>query len=85
MRLAPSSNVVRKLAQDLRQEVNCDGRCPHECVLLKTLDQRRIEPRFVVTHMNTLLEAEIQEELYILSKSLDVSITLAHEELVIEL
>ena len=42
-------------------------------------------PRFVVTHMNTLLEAEIQEELYILSKNLDVSITLAKEELVIEL
>ncbi len=42
-------------------------------------------PRFCVTHMNTPLEAEIQEELHILSKSLDVSITLANEELVIEL
>ncbi len=42
-------------------------------------------PRFFVTHMNTLLEGEIQEELHILSKSLDVSITMANEELVIEL
>ncbi len=42
-------------------------------------------PRFFVTHMNTPLEAEIQEELHILSKSLDVSITMANEELVIEL
>jgi ribonuclease BN (tRNA processing enzyme) len=41
-------------------------------------------PRFFVTHMNTQLEPQIQEELHILSKSLDVPITLANEELVIE-
>ncbi len=41
-------------------------------------------PRFFVTHMNTQQEPKIQEELQTLSKNLDVPITLANEELVIE-
>ncbi len=41
--------------------------------------------RFFITHMNTQLEAKIQEELHIVSQSVNAPITLANEGLVIEL
>lgn len=49
--------------------------------ITKALNSDGEAPRFFVTHMNTLLEAEIQAELHILSKKLQIPITLAHEGL----
>ena len=52
--------------------------------ITKALNSDGEAPRFFVTHMNTLLEAEIQAELHILSMKLQIPITLAHEGLTLK-
>ncbi|MFB3097991.1 MAG: MBL fold metallo-hydrolase [Dehalococcoidia bacterium] len=52
--------------------------------ITKALNSDGEAPRFFVTHMNTLLEAEIQAELHILSKKLQIPITLAYEGLTLK-
>jgi hypothetical protein len=49
--------------------------------ITKALNSDGEAPRFFVTHMNALLEVEIQEELHVLSKKLGVPIAPAHEGL----
>ncbi len=52
--------------------------------ITKALNSDGEAPRFFITHMNALLEAEIQEELHVLSKKLGVPITPAHEGLTLK-